>query len=101
MLEYTITQLISQGNVQFSNSNSEAKPLVINEENQKVSLDLGTSDTPSNLTLNLNFNYNENRDRTVAEIVCLVVEIVCLVEKSFVFYFVDYFNALTQATERA
>ena len=66
VLEYTITQQISQGNVQFSNSNSEAKPLVINEENQKISLDLGTSDTPSNLTLNLNFNYNENRDRTVS-----------------------------------
>ncbi|HZL24248.1 MAG TPA: hypothetical protein VFC05_13055 [Nitrososphaeraceae archaeon] len=66
VLEYTITQLISQGNVQFSNSNSEAKPLVINEENQKISLDLGTSDTPSNLTLNLNFNYNENRDRTIS-----------------------------------
>jgi len=66
MLQYTITQQISQGNVQFSNSNSEAKSLVINEENQKISLDLGTSDTTSNLTLNLNFNYNENRDRTIS-----------------------------------
>ena len=66
MLQYTITQQISQGNVQFSNSNSEAKSLVINEENQKISLDLGTSDTPSILTLNLNFNYNENGDRTVS-----------------------------------
>jgi len=66
ILQYTITQQISQGNVQFSNSNTEAKSLVINEENQKISLDLGTSDTPSNLTLNLNFNYNENRDRTVS-----------------------------------
>jgi hypothetical protein len=66
MLQYTITQQISQGNVQFSNSNTEAKSLVINEENQKISLDLGTSDTPSILTLNLNFNYNENGDRTVS-----------------------------------
>ena len=66
MLQYTITQQISQGNVQFSNSNSEAKSLVINEENQKISLDLGTSDTPSILTLNLNFNYNENGDQTVS-----------------------------------
>ena len=66
MLQYTITQQISQGNVQFSNSNSEAKSLVINEENQKISLDLGTSDTPYILTLNLNFNYNENGDRTVS-----------------------------------
>ena len=66
MLQYTITQQISQGNVQFSNSNTEAKSLVINEENQKISLDLGTSDIPSNLILNLNFNYNENGDRTVS-----------------------------------
>jgi len=66
MLQYSISQQVSQGNVQFSNSNSEAKSLVINEENQKISLDLGTSDTPSNLTLNLNFNYNENGDRTVS-----------------------------------
>src|SRR5574339_491887 len=66
LLQYTITQQINQGNVQFSNSNTEAKSLVINEENQKISLDLGTSDTPSNLILNLNFNYNENGDRTVS-----------------------------------
>jgi len=66
LLQYTITQQINQGNVRFSNSNTEAKSLVVNEENQKISLDLGTSDTPSNLILNLNFNYNENGDRTVS-----------------------------------
>ncbi len=66
MLQYTITQQISQGNVQFSNSNTEAKSLVINEENQKIYLNLGTSDAPSNLVMNLNFNYNENGDRTVS-----------------------------------
>src|SRR5215208_1262283 len=66
ILQYTTTQQINQGNVQFSNSNTEAKSLVINEENQKISLDLGTSDTPSNLIMNLNFNYNENGDRTVS-----------------------------------
>ena len=66
ILQYTIAQQINQGNVQFSNSNTEAKSLVINEENQKISLDLGTSDTPSNLIMNLNFNYNENGDRIVS-----------------------------------
>jgi hypothetical protein len=66
ILQYTIAQQINQGNVQFSNSNTEAKSLVINEEKQKISLDLGTSDTPSNLIMNLNFNYNENGDRTVS-----------------------------------
>ena len=66
ILQYTITQQINQGNVQFSNSNTEAKSLAINEENQKISLNLGTSDTPSDLIMNLNFNYNENGDRTVS-----------------------------------
>jgi hypothetical protein len=66
LLQYTIAQQINQGNVQFSNSNTEAKSLVINKENQKISLDLGTSDTPSNLIMNLNFDYNENGDRTVS-----------------------------------
>ncbi len=65
ILQYSITQEINQGNVQFSNSNTEAKSLTITEGNQKISLDLGTSDTPSNLIMNLNFNYNENGDRTV------------------------------------
>ena len=66
ILQYSITQQINQGNVQFSNSNSEAKSLIINEGNQKISLDLGTSDSPSNLIMNLNFDYNENGDRTVS-----------------------------------
>ncbi|HET7643254.1 MAG TPA: hypothetical protein VFK40_07085, partial [Nitrososphaeraceae archaeon] len=65
ILQYSITQQINQGNVQFSNSNSESKSLIINEGNQKISLDLGTSDSPSNLIMNLNFDYNENGDRTV------------------------------------
>ncbi|HJT84593.1 MAG TPA: hypothetical protein VJ697_08930 [Nitrososphaeraceae archaeon] len=65
ILQFSITQQINQGNVQFSNSNSEAKSLIINEGNQKISLDLGTSDSPSNLIMNLNFDYNENGDRTV------------------------------------
>jgi hypothetical protein len=65
ILQYSITQEINQGNVQFSNSNTEAKSLIINEGNQKISLDLGTSDSPSNLVMNLNFDYNENGDRTV------------------------------------
>jgi len=64
-LQYTTTQQINQGNVQFSNSNTESKSLVINEANQKISLDLGTFDTPSNLTMNLDFSYIENGDRTV------------------------------------
>ncbi|TLX82312.1 MAG: hypothetical protein E6L04_10145 [Thaumarchaeota archaeon] len=65
-LEYAITQLINQGNIQLSNYNTEKKSLSINEENTKVSLDLAKSDTPSNFTVNINFNYNENGDRIVS-----------------------------------
>src|SRR5437867_461624 len=65
-LEYAITQLINQGNIQLSNYNTEKKSLSVNEENTKVSLDLGKSDTPSNFTVNINFNYNENGDRIVS-----------------------------------
>ena len=65
-LEYAITQLINQGNIQLSNYNTEKKSLSVNEENTKVSLDLGKSDTPSNFTVNINFNYNKNGDRIVS-----------------------------------
>ena len=67
ILQYIITQEINQANVQFSSSNTETNNLVINEkENQTIYLDLGTSDTPSNLILNLNFNYNENGENIVS-----------------------------------
>jgi hypothetical protein len=65
ILQYTISQLINQGNIQLSNYNTEKKSLSLNEESNKVSLDVGKSDTPSNFTVNLNFNYNENGDRIV------------------------------------
>ena len=67
ILQYAITQEIKQANVQFSSSNSETKNLLIDEkEDQIIYLDLGTSDTPSNLILNLNFNYDENGERTTS-----------------------------------
>ena len=65
ILQYTISQLINQGNIQLSNYNTEKKSLSINEENNKISFDVGKSDTPSNFTVNLGFNYNENGNRIV------------------------------------
>ena len=65
ILQYTISQLINQGNIQLSNYNTEKKSLSINEENNKISLEVGKSDTPSNFTVNLGFNYNENGNRIV------------------------------------
>ena len=65
ILQYTISQLINQGNIQLSNYNTEKTSLSINEENNKISFDVGKSDTPSNFTVNLGFNYNENGNRIV------------------------------------
>ncbi len=65
-LQYTLSQLINQGNLQLSNYNTEKKSISVNEESNKVSLNVGKSDTPSNFTLDLNFNYNENGNRIVA-----------------------------------
>jgi len=65
ILQYTISQLINQGNIQLSNYNTEKKSLSINEENNKISLDVGKSDTTANFTVNLGFNYNENGNRIV------------------------------------
>ena len=65
ILQDTRSQLINQGNIQLSNYNTEKKSLSINEENNKISLDVGKSDTPSNFTVNLSFNYNENGNRIV------------------------------------
>ncbi|MGB8159720.1 MAG: hypothetical protein WCE93_06190 [Nitrososphaeraceae archaeon] len=65
ILQYTISQLINQGNIQLSNYNTEKKSLSINEENNKISFDVGKSDTPSNFTVNLAFNYNEYGNRIV------------------------------------
>jgi len=65
ILQYTISQLIKQGNIQLSNYNTEKKSLSINEENNKISLDVGKSDTTANFTVNLGFNYNENGNRIV------------------------------------
>ena len=67
ILQYAITQEIKQGNIQFSSSNTETNNLLIDEkENQIIYLDLGTSDTPSNLILNLNFNFDENGENIVS-----------------------------------
>jgi hypothetical protein len=66
LLQYSVTQLINQGNLQLSSSNTEKKSISINEGADNVSLGVGKSDTPSNFTVNLNLNYNENGDRVVS-----------------------------------
>lgn len=65
ILQYTITQQINQGNTKFSTSNTNANSFVIPEGSQMISLNLGTSNTPSTLVLNLSFNY-EGGNREVS-----------------------------------
>lgn len=65
-LQYTISQLISQGNVQLSNSNTEEKSLSIANQISNVSLNVGKSEIPANYSVNINYNYNVNGDRIVS-----------------------------------
>jgi hypothetical protein len=61
-----MSQIINQGNVQLSNSNTEEKSLSVDNENSKVSLNLGKSETPSDYSVNINYDYNVNGDRIVS-----------------------------------
>lgn len=62
VLQYTITHEIRQGNTQISSSNSDASNLTINEGKQSLSLDFGTSNSPSTMIANLRFNYNNGNE---------------------------------------
>jgi len=66
MLQYTISQQIMQANTQFSSSNTQASTLIVNSGVQTVSLNFGTSNSPSTLTVNLNFIYNDNNQMNVS-----------------------------------
>lgn len=66
MLQYTITQQIMQANTQFSNSNTQASTFTIPDGDQMVSLDFGTSSSPTTLTVNLNFVYDDGNQMNVS-----------------------------------
>ena len=66
MLQYTITQQINQGNFQFSNSKTNSNTFLIENGNRVVSLNFGTSDTPSTFVVDLSFSYNNGTDQTVS-----------------------------------
>lgn len=65
ILQYTITQQIIQGNTQFSSSNAQSSTFTVNDGQQTVSLDFGSSNSPSTLTVNLNFNYFDGNEVNV------------------------------------
>ncbi len=65
IIQFTVTQKITQANTQFSSSNTQQSTFVLNEGDQKASLDFGTSDSPSTLIVNLNFIYNDGNQMNV------------------------------------
>jgi len=66
MLQYTITQQIMQANKQFLSSNTQASTFIISDGDQIVSLDFGTSSSPTTLTVNLNFIYDDGNQMNVS-----------------------------------
>ena len=65
LLQYTITQQIRQANTQFSSSNTQASTFTVNDGNQTISLDFGTSNSPSTIVVDLQFIYNEGNQTSV------------------------------------
>lgn len=61
MLQYTVTQQISQGGMQFSSSNTNTNQFTVDKGSQGVFLNLGTSEIPSTFVLNLRFTYNDSK----------------------------------------
>ncbi len=65
MLNYTITQSINQGNLQYSSSNTQSTPFTVEEGINSVPLDFGSSDSPTNFSVDLKFSYDKNETREV------------------------------------
>jgi hypothetical protein len=65
-LKYTITQEVNQGGIIYTNSNSQSTPFNIEEGNNTINLNFGSSDVPVKLDIDLLFSFNENGKREVA-----------------------------------
>jgi len=66
MLSYTITQEINQGNLQYSNSNTQSTSFSVNSGETDNGISFGTSDNPTTLTVNLKFSYTDNETKEVS-----------------------------------
>ncbi len=64
MLQYITAQQINQPNTQFSFSNTQSSTLAINDGVQIISLDFGTSNSPSAIRADLSFNYADYNNGT-------------------------------------
>jgi hypothetical protein len=65
MLSYTITQVINQGNFQYSSSNTKSTSFFIDKGTNEIEISFGTSNTPMTLYIDLQFTYNKNESRVI------------------------------------
>lgn len=66
ILQHSIIQHISQGNAQISQSNTRSSSFPIGSGEQTISLDFGTSESPTTLSVQLSYHYNDGSDLVVA-----------------------------------
>ncbi len=66
ILQYSITQQITQGGTQISSSNTQSSTLLIDGGNNVLTLDFGISDVPTSFTVDLDLFYTENGEFTVS-----------------------------------
>ncbi len=59
LMAFTTTSKISQGNMQYSSSNSNSKSFTAEAGNQVLSIGLGNSNNPSEVDLGIEFSYSK------------------------------------------
>ncbi len=65
MLTYTYAQVINQGGIHLSSSNSQSTSLSVKDGETTQGLNFGTSNSPSELDISLKFVYTEKESRVV------------------------------------
>jgi hypothetical protein len=64
-LSYTMTQQVIQQGFQMSTSNTQSKPLTVENGKNMVTIGFGTQEKPTILKVSLTFSYTENGARSV------------------------------------
>lgn len=65
-LEYTVSQNIQQGNMQYANSNTKSTTFTIPKGNVATAMGFGTSQTPATFDVSMQFIYNKNGTQKVS-----------------------------------
>ncbi|MCV0366212.1 MAG: hypothetical protein K5798_02970 [Nitrosopumilus sp.] len=60
MLQHSIIQHITQGNTQISQSNTRSSSFPVDSGEQIISLDFGTSESPTTLSVELSYHYRDD-----------------------------------------